>query len=191
MLSQLRPAILLTLFFTALTGLAYPLLMTGAAQVLFPAAANGSLIEREGAVIGSTLIAQPFAGAGYLHPRPSASGWNAAGSGATNLGPTSATLIAQVADRRAAWEVENNAPAPIDAVTTSGSGLDPDVSPETALAEVARIARTRNADLTAVRKLIEARIEGPLFGLYGNPHLNVLLTNIALDEAFPMPPPAE
>ncbi len=188
MLSHLRPAILLTLVFTLLTGLAYPLAMTGAAQVLFPAAANGSLIEREGTVIGSALIAQPFTGAGYLHPRPSASGWNAAGTGATNLGPTSATLIADVAARRAAWEGENGAPAPIDAVTTSASGLDPDISAETALGQVTRIAKARGADPQVVRKLIEARVETPLFGLYGLPHVNVLLTNIALDDAFPMPP---
>jgi potassium-transporting ATPase KdpC subunit len=188
MLSHLRPAIALTLLFTLLTGLAYPLAMTGIAQGLFPAAANGSLIERNGAVIGSTLIAQPFTGPGYLHPRPSASAWNAAGTGASNLGPTSAALITAVAERRAAWEALNGAPAPIDAVTTSGSGLDPDISPETALAEVDRIAAARGADPVAIRALIEGASQGRTLGLYGEPCVNVLLTNIALDDAFPMPP---
>ncbi|MBL9054310.1 MAG: potassium-transporting ATPase subunit KdpC [Tabrizicola sp.] len=188
MLSHLRPAIALTVFFTLLTGFAYPLAMTGIAQGLFPAAANGSLIEREGAVIGATLIAQPFAGAGYLHPRASASSYNAAGTGATNYGPTSATLIADVTARRAAWEALNGAPAPIDAVTTSASGLDPDISPETAQAQADRIAAARGADPAAIRALIEGATQGRTLGLYGEPRVNVLLTNIALDEAFPMPP---
>jgi K+-transporting ATPase ATPase C chain len=188
MLTHLRPAIALTVLFTLLTGLAYPLAMTGIAQALFPAAANGSLIEREGAVVGSSLIAQPFAGEGYLHPRASASGYNAAGTGATNLGPTSATLIADVAARRAAWEALNGATAPIDAVTTSGSGLDPDISPETALAQADRIAAARGADPAAVRALIEAAVQGRTLGLYGEPRVNVLVTNIALDEAFPLSP---
>ncbi len=188
MLNHLRPAIALTAFFTLLTGLAYPLAMTGAAQTLFPAVANGSLIEADGAVIGSSLIAQPFTGAGYLHPRPSASDWNAAGTGASNLGPTSAALIATVAERRTEWETANGATAPIDAVTASGSGLDPHISPENALAQVGRIAAARGVDAGAVRALIEAATEGPFLGLYGEPRVNVLLTNIALDEAFPMPP---
>lgn len=188
MLTHLRPALALTAFFTLLTGLAYPLAMTGTAQALFPAAANGSLIEREGSVMGSSLIAQPFSGAAYLHPRPSASDWNAAGTGASNLGPTSATLIATVAERRAAWEAANGSTAPIDAVTASGSGLDPHISPENALAQVARIAAARGVDEGAVRAVIETAIEGPFLGLYGEPRVNVLLTNIALDEAFPMPP---
>ncbi len=188
MLTHLRPAIALTAFFTLMTGLAYPLVMTGAAQALFPAAANGSLIEADGATVGSFLIAQPFTGAGYLHPRPSASGWNAAGTGASNLGPTSAALIATVADRRAAWETANGATAPIDAVTASGSGLDPHISPENALAQVGRIAAARGVDAGPVRAVIEAATEGPFLGFYGEPRVNVLLTNIALDEAFPMPP---
>jgi potassium-transporting ATPase KdpC subunit len=188
MLTHLRPAITLTLLFTLLTGLAYPLAMTGVAQVLFPAAANGSLIEADGTVTGSVLIAQPFTGEAYLHPRASASGWNAAGTGATNLGPTSAALIAQVAERRAGFEALNGAPAPIDAVTTSGSGLDPHVSPENALAQVARIAAARGTDPAEVRVVIERAVEGRVLGLYGEPRVNVLLTNIALDEAFPIRP---
>jgi potassium-transporting ATPase KdpC subunit len=188
MLSHLRPAIALTLFFTLLTGLAYPLAMTGIAQGLFRAAANGSLIERNGVTVGSTLIAQTFSGPGYLHPRPSASAWNAAGTGASHLGPTSATLIADVTARRTAWEALNGAPAPIDAVTTSGSGLDPDISPEAALAQADRIADARGADPAAIRALIEGAVQGRTLGLYGEPRVNVLLTNIALDDAFPMPP---
>ncbi len=188
MQTRLRPAIVLTLAFTLLTGIAYPLAMTGLAGALFPAAASGSLIERDGRVIGSALIAQPFAAPGYLHPRPSASGWNAAGTGASNLGPTSAALIEAVAARRAAWLAETGTPAPIDAVTTSASGLDPDVSPATALAQAGRIAAARRADPALVRTLIEGRVEGRLFGLYGEPRVNVLRTNLALDAAFPMPP---
>jgi K+-transporting ATPase ATPase C chain len=187
MLAHLRPAIALTLLFTLLTGLAYPLAMTGAAQALFPAAANGSLIEQGGATLGSALIAQPFAGADYLHPRPSASGWNAAGTAASNLGPTSAALIAAVAERRAAWETANGVPAPIDAVTASGSGLDPHISPENALAQADRIAAARGADPAAVRAVIEAAVEGRVLGLYGEPRVNVLLANIALDDAFGVP----
>lgn len=188
MLSHLRPAIALTVLFTLLIGLAYPLAMTGIAQGLFPVAANGSLIERNGTTVGSSLIAQGFTGAAYLHPRPSASGWNAAGTGASNLGPTSAALIAAVAKRRAEWEALNGTPAPIDAVTTSGSGLDPDISSETALAQSDRIAAARGADPVAVRALIEAAVQGRSLGLYGEARVNVLLTNIALDDAFPMPP---
>ena len=186
MLTHLRPAVTLTLFFTLLTGLAYPFAMTGAAQLLFPTAANGSLIVQDGTVIGSALIAQPFTGPAYLHPRPSASGWNAAGTGASNLGPTSAALLAQVADRRADYEAANGAPAPIDAVTASGSGLDPDISRDSADAQSARIATARGADPAEVRALIEAAVKPPLLGLYGEARVNVLLTNAALDAAFPM-----
>lgn len=186
MLTHLRPALTLTVLFTLLTGLAYPLALTGAAQALFPVTANGTLIERGGTVIGSALIAQGFAGPAYLQPRASASGWNAAGTGASNLGPTSAALIAQVGERRAAFEALNGAPAPIDAVTTSGSGLDPHISPETALAQADRIAKVRGADPAAVRDLITGAVAGRLLGLYGLPRVNVLETNLALDEAFPM-----
>ena len=188
MLTHLRPALLLTLVFTLLTGLAYPLAMTGLAGALFPAAATGSLIERDGRVIGSALIAQPFARPEYLHPRPSAADWNADPSGASNLGPTSAALIAAVAARRAAFEAETGVPAPIDAVTASASGLDPDVSPATALAQAYRIAAARGADPAAVRALIEAAVQARWLGLYGEPRVNVLRTNLALDTAFPLAP---
>lgn len=188
MLAHLRPALMLTLIFTLLTGFLYPLAITGLAQALFPAAANGSLVTRGGAVIGSALIAQPFTGAGYLHPRPSAAGWNAAGGGGSNLGPTSAALVAAVAARRAAFGAENGAPAPIDAVTASASGLDPDISPANALAQAGRIAAARRADPAAVRALIGAAVKGPLFGLYGAPRVNVLEVNLALDAALPIAP---
>lgn len=187
MLTQLRPAITLTIGLTLLTGLAYPLAMTGLAQALFPGAANGSLITRADAVVGSALVAQPFTGARYLHPRPSASDWNAAGTGASNLGPTSALLVAAVQERRAVWEAANGAAAPIDAVTASGSGLDPHVSPETALAQAGRIAAARGADPAAVRALIAGRVEGRALWLYGEPRVNVLQANLALDAALPMP----
>lgn len=187
MLTHLRPAVTLTVLFTLLTGLAYPLVLTGIAQGLFPAAANGSLVLQGDRVIGSSLVAQPFEGSGYLHPRPSASGWNAAGTGASNLGPTSATLIAEVAERRAAWEALNGQPAPIDAVTASGSGLDPHISPEAALAQADRIARTRGVDAAAVHALIAGATLGRTLWLFGEPRVNVLETNLALDAAFPMP----
>lgn len=189
MLTHLRPALTLTLGFTLLTGFAYPLAMTGIAQTLFPVAANGSLVTDGDTVIGSTLIGQAFAGSGYLHPRPSASDWNAAGTGASNLGPTSAALVAAVAERRAAWEAENGTDAPIDAVTASGSGLDPHISPDTALAQVDRIAAARGADPAAIRALIEGGVEGQTLWLYGEPRVNVLLANRALDDSFPMPGP--
>lgn len=187
MLTQLRPAIALTVLFTLLTGVAYPLAMNGLAQSLFPAAANGSLILQGDAVIGSALVAQPFAGQGYLHPRPSASNWNAAGTGASNLGPTSAALIADVAERRAAWEDLNSEAAPIDAVTASASGLDPHISPQTALGQANRIATARGVDAGAVRALIEAATQDRTLWLFGAPRVNVLETNLALDAAFPPP----
>jgi len=185
MLTHLRPALFLTALFTIVTGLAYPLAMTGLAQGLFPAAANGSLIVQGDVVIGSALIGQGFTGPGYLQPRPSASGWNAAGTGASNLGPTSAALITAVADRRAAWEALNGQPAPIDAVTASGSGLDPHISPETALAQAERIAAARGADSSAVRAVIKDATLDRTLWLFGEPRVNVLETNLALDAAFP------
>lgn len=191
MLTQLRPAITLTVLFTLLTGLAYPLAMTGAAQGLFPAAANGSLLLQGDTVIGSSLVAQAFTGPGYLHPRPSASGWNAAGTGASNLGPTSAALIAEVAERRAAWEALNGQPAPIDAITASGSGLDPHISPEAAQAQADRIAAARGADVAAILALIDGPTLGQTLWLFGEPRVNVLETNLALDVAFPLPTAGE
>jgi potassium-transporting ATPase KdpC subunit len=183
----LRPALVLTVVFTVLTGLLYPLAMTGAARTLFPSGATGSLVTRDGALVGSALIGQGFANPAYLQPRPSASGWNAAGTGATNLGPASATLVADVTARAAAFEEANGAAAAIDAVTTSGSGLDPDVSPETALAQADRIAAARGADVALVREVIAAAVREPLLGLWGEAAVNVLAVNLALDEALGVP----
>jgi K+-transporting ATPase ATPase C chain len=175
------------------TGLVYPLVITGLAQVLFPAAANGSLVHDErGAPVGSRLIAQPFAGVAYLQPRPSAagSGWDGAASSGSNLGPTSQKL-----HDRAAAEVERlrgenpDAPGPLPAelVTASGSGLDPHLSPAAALWQAPRVARARNVDVERVRSTIESQIEGPQLGLLGEPRVNVLLTNLALDRQFGRP----
>lgn len=188
MLSHFRPAAVLLVGMTLLTGLAYPLAMTGLAQAIAPAAANGSLIVRGDRVIGSALLAQDFTGAAYLHPRASASGFVATGSYASNLGPSSAKLQADVAARRADFEAANGAPAPIDAVTVSASGLDPDISPANARAQAGRIAQARALPVADVWQVIDAQIAGPWLGLYGQPRVNVLMANLALDAAFPAAP---
>lgn len=188
MLNLIRPALALTLALTALTGIAYSLAMTGIAQALAPGAAQGSLIRRDGAVIGSALIAQGFAGPGYLHPRPSAADYNAMPSGASNLGPTSAALAQAVAARRADWQAQAQGPAPVDALTASGSGLDPDISPENARGQAARIAAARGVPVDVVLRVLGAARQGPWLGLYGEARVNVLLTNLALDAAAPMAP---
>lgn len=186
-MNQLRPALAMTAVFTLLTGLAYPLAMTGVAQALFPTAANGSLTLRDGKPVGSDLIGQAFIAPGYLHPRPSASGYNAAATGASNLGPTSAPLIAAVAEREAAYVAENGTPGPIDAVTASGSGLDPHISPQNAMAQAARIAAARGIDVAQVQAIVDQATEGRLLAIYGEPRVNVLRVNLALDAAFPTP----
>lgn len=188
MLNQLRPALVTLAAMTALTGFAYPLAMTGIAQGLVPDAANGSLIERGGTPVGSRLIAQDFTGDTYLHPRPSAVAYSAMPSGASNLGPTSASLQQEIANRRIAWERENGVPAPTDAVTASGSGLDPDISLENAHGQAARIAVARGVPVNEVTRIISVHAESRWLGLYGQPRVNVLLTNLALDEALPLPP---
>lgn len=187
LMTHLRPSLVMLAAFTLLTGLAYPLALTGIAQALFPTAANGSLIEDNGSVIGSDLIGQAFAAPGYLHPRASASGYDAAGTGATNLGPTSSALIASVGDAQAGFTAENGAPGPIDALTSSGSGLDPHVSPENAMAQATRIAAARGVDVAEVQAAIEQATEGPFLGIYGQSRVNVLRVNLALDAAFPAP----
>ena len=187
LMNHLRPSLVLLVIFTLLTGLAYPLAMTGLAQSLFPAAANGSLIETSGRVVGSDLIGQDFNDPDYLHPRPSASGYNAAGTGATNLGPTSAALIAAVAEQQAAFTADNGTPGPIDAVTTSGSGLDPHISPDNAIAQAGRIAAARKLDVAQVLDVIDQAAEGRFLGIYGEVRVNVLRVNLALDAAFPTP----
>ena len=186
--NQLRPAIVLTLLLCAITGLLYPGIVTGLAQLLFPAQANGSLIlGRNGQVTGSALIGQPFARAEYFHPRPSAAGagYDDTLSGGTNKGPTDAkladTLIAGAVDSAVWLDGAVKGRVPSDLATSSGSGLDPHISPASALLQVARVARARGLDSTVVRVLVERHLEGPQLGFFGDPRVNVLLLNLALD----------
>ena len=196
MLAHFRPAVVLLALFTLLTGLAYPLAMTGIASVLFPWQASGSLILRDGKVVGSALIGQNFASARYFHPRPSATGapdpkdpsktvdapYNADNSSGSNLGPTSKALIDRVKTGVAARRAEGwTGPLPADALTTSASGLDPDISPENALLQASDVARARGLVAGTVRNLVLAQIQKPWMGFFGEPRVNVLKLNLALD----------
>ena len=191
--NQVRPAIVMTLLLCVLTGLVYPAVVTGLAQILFPRQANGSLVTVNGRVVGSALIGQPFAQPWYFHPRPSAAGngYDDTLSSGTNLGPTSAklidTLITQAVDSVVANEHAAKGSIPADMVTSSASGLDPHISPANALLQTARVAKARGVSDSAVRALVERRIEGRQFGIFGEPRVNVLLLNIALDSTFPRP----
>ena len=182
MLTELRPAITLTLLFTLLTGIAYPLAITGAAQVAMPFQANGSQLTRNGAFVGSDLIGQNWTSDKYFHGRPSAVNYDASTSSGSNLGPSSKTLIGQLNDRAKALGGSN---IPADLVTASGSGLDPDITPAGALFQVARVAKARGLDEAALRQLVAAHTQGRELGILGEPAVNVLDLNLALDALKP------
>lgn len=187
MLDQIRSAIALTLAFTLLTGIAYPLAMTGIGQAVFPAQANGSRIERDGVLVGSALIGQAFTQPQYFWPRPSATGpepYNASASSGSNYGPTDARLVERVAAAIARHDTA--APVPADAVTTSASGLDPHITPDNARAQVSRVATARNVEPAVVTRLLTEVTETPLLGIFGEPRVNVLALNLALDQQAPL-----
>jgi K+-transporting ATPase ATPase C chain len=198
MLREIRPAIVLLLVLTAITGLAYPLAMTAIAGAIFPAQAQGSLIERDGKVVGSALIGQEFKDDKYFHGRLSATlapdpndstktvsaPYNAANSGGSNLGPTSKALADRLKEDVDELKAENpSAPVPADLVTTSASGLDPDISPDAAQFQIPRVAKARNMPDDAVKQLVASNVQGRFLGLLGEPRVNVLALNLALDRA--------
>jgi K+-transporting ATPase ATPase C chain len=191
MLNHIRPAVVMIALFTGVLGVAYPFAVTGVAQTVFSEQADGSLVrDKAGKVVGSALVGQTFAEPVYLHPRPSAAGdgYDAAASSGSNLGPLNPDLIAWVKTDADALRAETGAAViPADAVTTSASGLDPHISPAYAELQIARIASARGVGEAQVRKVIEQHVEGRTFGVLGQPRVNVLLTNMALDARFPRP----
>jgi K+-transporting ATPase ATPase C chain len=189
---QVRPAVTLTLILCVLTGVVYPGVVTGLAQLLFPRQANGSLIAVGGNVIGSRLIGQAFARPGYFHPRPSAAGagYDAMASGGTNEGPTSHALAESIAARVDSVHRRDGVrgPVPADMVTASGSGLDPHISPANAMLQVMRVARARGVRPETIRALVQHHVEARQLGIFGDPRVNVLELNLALDSLFPVRP---
>ena len=188
---QIRPAILLTVTLMVITGLAYPGIVTGLAQLMFPRQANGSLASKDGRVVGSSLIGQKFAEPWYFHPRPSAAGdgYDATASGGTNKGPTDRRLADTLITSAVAAAIKDGAvkgKIPADMVTASASGLDPHISPANAQLQVARVAASRGASAGAIRALIERHTESRQFGIFGDPRVNVLQLNLALDREFPL-----
>lgn len=191
MLNHIRPAVVMIALFTGVLGVAYPFAVTGVAQTVFPKQADGSLVrDKAGKVVGSALVGQTFAAPVYLHPRPSAAGdgYDASSSSGANLGPLNPDLIARVKTDADALRAETGAAViPADAVTASASGLDPHISPAYAELQIARIASARGVGEAQVREVIEQHVEGRTFGVLGQPRVNVLLTNMALDARFPRP----
>ncbi len=189
---QIAPAFRVTLFMTVLTGLIYPGIVTGLCQMLFPHRANGSLVTVDGTIVGSALIGQNFTKPEYFHPRPSAAGndgYDASASNGSNLGPTNQKLIDRVKADVNKFHKENpdyNGPLPADLLTASGSGLDPDLSPASALAQAPRVAKVRGVSLEQVQQIISARSEGRELGFLGEPRVNVLSLNLELDRQFPL-----
>lgn len=189
MKKNLLTAVLMTLTTTILLGIAYPMVVTGLAHVLFPDKANGQLIQRNGVIVGSRIIGQPFSSPGYFHSRPSAAGngYDAANSGGSNLGPTNQKLVDRVKADVARLQAENpGTPVPVDLVTTSGSGLDPNISPAGAAFQVPRVARERHMIAAEVKQLVAEHTAGRQFGFLGEPRVNVLELNLALDAAHPV-----
>ena len=190
-MKNLFTAILMTIVTTVLLGLVYPLVVTGLAQVIFPDQANGQLITKDGVVVGSRIIGQPFGGPGYFHSRPSAAGaagYDAGASSGSNLGPTSQTLVDRVKGDVEKLQAENpGKPVPIDLVTTSGSGLDPHISPAAAEFQVPRVARETGLSETELQQIVAAHTAGRQFGFLGEPRVNVLELNLDLDSRKPMP----
>jgi K+-transporting ATPase ATPase C chain len=194
MLSEIRPAIVSTVLFTLLLGVAYPLAITGVSKLAFPYQAGGSLItDGKGQVVGSALLAQPFAKDKYLHPRPSAAGmgYDASNSGGSNFGPLQADLLKREKGDAAVLRASTgHQEIPDDAITASGSGLDPDISPAYAELQADRIAKARGVSADEVRKMIAGQTRGPTWGFLGQPRVNVLMTNLALDKALPKAKPS-
>jgi K+-transporting ATPase ATPase C chain len=189
MLKELKTAILITFILTIITGILYPLAITGIAQTIFHKQANGSLIERDGKVLGSEIIGQNFTKPEYFHPRPSQNSYDAANSGGSNLGPTNPALADRLKKDAESFRRDNpdySGPIPADAITASGSGLDPEISPANALAQAARVAKARGASTDAMQSMVAVNTQQRNLGVLGEPRVNVLKLNMALDQAYPI-----